>query len=209
MLSCALDLILNEWFSTTNLLVPQMALVSLCQASHQAETVIDSKKRVPIRVEVFGSGQVLVPRIDIDVEQTPMGHLFDVVQRCYDKNNDSGHKDTSSARTDVSFRFICGSDAAFALKGQTRLVANVFDVLSNNIMYVVQVFDPELQERTALISLDTAADLTSWPDRGWRQNSNLALRWWAGVRLDEDKLHVAKVFLPNSGLNRYFRAGTA
>ena len=85
-----LDLVLGEWLSSTSvttLLTPKIVMTSMCFPTKSSEVTPSQKADFSVRVEAFGSGAIIVPRLPVHAGTTTIGDLFDSVRQ-HDGTND-------------------------------------------------------------------------------------------------------------------------
>ena len=162
-----LDVVLSEWFKTTTLLTPITSLVAMCLPNLQAR--VSDETVIKLRVEAFGSGEVIAPRFDVNINKTTTGELYDRVAQYF-------------ADDDQGFRLICGKTEIDNFKDKTSLslVTDVFDIVDGDVIFVVVV---PLQPRECLMRVFTEGTRNRF---GFGWGTKAPLSNWMGVLLHKE-----------------------
>ena len=167
----SLTLVLHEWLNaTTTLLGPQLSVIEMCQATN-IEIVHRSIVKT-IRVEAFGSGTVIVPRFDVEVNKTTDVDLIGSIREHLANGNDG-----------TSFRIVCGPKEILSTHPAKELLTKVFDLMRHSTVHVVNVVTPD----KALMAVFRATGGRGWTrNHGWG-HANIPLHKWDGVFVDSHK----------------------
>ena len=91
-----LDLVLGEWLSSTTvttLLQPKIYVTSMCFPTNNSTSGPHLDADFSVRVEAFGSGDIIVPRLPVRADTTSVGDLFDCVRRQMNNGDDDDDGD--------------------------------------------------------------------------------------------------------------------
>ena len=206
-----LDVILSEWVNVTTL--PQDTLLSMCrprmqtiERNNNTTTAHDPSSVVSLRVEAFGSGTVILPCFDVDVDNTTTGELLDELRQrlrqrqCFlSPNNGNGNNAATPLNLSrCCLRVICGEEEIVEHQTPRNLLTSkVFDLKRHAVVYLVTVAEkPEQWQRRCLTNF--IASLSWDVVQGWA-DEECALDDCFGVKLDVVR-HIIGVQIPLHGL---------
>ena len=192
------DVILHEWFTCTTLLIPRITVTSMCHAQN-ANTISSfavtksNSVVVTVRVEAFGSGALIVPQFNVDINQTRLKVLFACVRRCLSATWDE--RNMRRKNNVNGFTLVCGEKDVSTMDGISEcLVSNVFDLEHHRVIYLVVPTTRGLLKDMYIANRGPQWEAAyEWNEEGNRLND------WYGVGADKSD-NVTLIDLPQNRL---------